>query len=204
MKTRVKYILTMGFIGAILTVVIFPIMVYAQIPMMINYQGQLTDDMGVPLNGTYSMAFYLYDVAVDGSAIWSEPHPGVEVANGIYNVQLGSVTPFAVDDFDGAERYLEVVVAGETLSPRQRLTSVAFSIKAAVADAVVDGGITTVMIEDGTLTAADMLDGEVLAEIIDDDGAGSGLDADQLDGHEAGVGITSSAAKPSLWAGVGT
>lgn len=37
----------------------------------------------------------------------------------------------------------------------------------------------------GTVTAAMMQDGAALAEILDDDGAGSGLDADLLDGQHA-------------------
>lgn len=37
----------------------------------------------------------------------------------------------------------------------------------------------------GTVTAAMMQDGAALAEILDDDGAGSGLDADLLDGNHA-------------------
>jgi hypothetical protein len=41
------------------------------------------------------------------------------------------------------------------------------------------------MVADGAVTADDMEDGAALAEILDDDGTGSGLDADQLDGHDA-------------------
>lgn len=41
-------------------------------------------------------------------------------------------------------------------------------------------------IENGTVTSGDLLDGTALSEILDDDGSGSGLDADLLDGYHAG------------------
>jgi len=41
------------------------------------------------------------------------------------------------------------------------------------------------MIVDGTVSASDLRDGAALAEIVDDDGDGSGLDADLLDGQQA-------------------
>jgi hypothetical protein len=47
------------------------------------------------------------------------------------------------------------------------------------------GSITSAMISDGTVSANDILDGEVLDEILDDDGDGSGLDADMVDGMDS-------------------
>jgi len=45
--------------------------------------------------------------------------------------------------------------------------------------------VTSGMIVNGAVTASDMQDGAALAEILDDDGSGSGLDADLLDGQHA-------------------
>jgi hypothetical protein len=45
--------------------------------------------------------------------------------------------------------------------------------------------ITSAMIGDGEVMSNDLADGAALAEILDDDGAGSGLDADLLDGQQA-------------------
>ena len=45
--------------------------------------------------------------------------------------------------------------------------------------------VTTAKITDGNVTTAKLADGAALAEILDDDGAGSGLDADLLDGSHA-------------------
>jgi len=46
--------------------------------------------------------------------------------------------------------------------------------------------VTSAMIVDGTVAAADLEDGAALAEILDDDGPGSTLDADTLDGLQSG------------------
>jgi hypothetical protein len=43
--------------------------------------------------------------------------------------------------------------------------------------------VSTGMLDDGSVTAVKMADGAALAEILDDDGPGSGLDADTLDGQ---------------------
>ena len=101
------------------------------VPTSMNYQGMLTDSDGNALTGTYNMTFYLFTTPSDGSAIWSENHPSVQVTDGIYNVQLGGLTPSL---FENDELYLEVDVEGETLVPRQQLTSTAFSMRAATAE----------------------------------------------------------------------
>jgi len=45
--------------------------------------------------------------------------------------------------------------------------------------------ITSAMIANGEVSRSDLADGAALAEILDDDGAGSGLDADLLDGWDS-------------------
>jgi len=45
--------------------------------------------------------------------------------------------------------------------------------------------VSSAEIIDGSITAADMQDGSALAEILDDDGTGSGLAADRVDGYHA-------------------
>jgi hypothetical protein len=48
-----------------------------------------------------------------------------------------------------------------------------------------DDSVTSAMIVDGEVSAGDLQDGAALAEILDDDGSGSGLDADLLDGIDS-------------------
>lgn len=57
---------------------------------------------------------------------------------------------------------------------------------------ILNSNVTTAKINDGAVTSAKIADGATLAEILDDDGAGSGLDADLLDGLDgAGYALVS-------------
>jgi hypothetical protein len=58
---------------------------------------------------------------------------------------------------------------------------------AVTTDKLDDDAVTTAKIADGQVTADKLADGACLAEILDDDGHESGLDADTVDGCEAGT-----------------
>ena len=81
------------------------------------------------------MTFRLYNASSGGSSLWNETQ-SVQVIDGIYSIELGSVSPFPADLFDSDTLYLEVIIGSETLSPRQRLTSTAYSMKAGDAETV--------------------------------------------------------------------
>jgi hypothetical protein len=227
--------------------------VQAAVPAQINYQGYLTDAVGNPVDGMVDMTFKIYSVDSGGTALWTETQLDVEVNNGIYQVQIGVVVALPYNIFD-SDRYLGVAVETDPeMTPRQKLTSAAFAIKAQ--DTNTFGGLPTgsyikqgeansissAMIQNGTISAADiganavaaseiatnavgasevidnslnaadlapdsvgnselapnsvgsaeiingavtkddMQDGAALAEILDDDGPGSLLNADLLD-----------------------
>lgn len=116
----------------------------AQVPQLINYQGQLTNSSGNPSNGTFTMVFRIFDVATAGTALYTETQT-VTVSGGIFNVLIGSVTPVPLNLFDsGTERYLEVTVNGTALTPRRRFGSVpyAFSSPSSGASGWTDDGTT--------------------------------------------------------------
>jgi hypothetical protein len=103
-----------------------------------TYQGRLTD-ASLAASGTYDFEFALYDQtnALIGSAIQRN---GVNVSNGVFTTQLD----FGASAFPGADRFLEIRVkhpadtAYITLTPRQQITGVPYTIRsltAATADA---------------------------------------------------------------------
>ena len=109
--------------------------VWAQPPQLINYQGRLTDETSEPLDGDYAMQFLIYSEESGGSPIWTETQTLVVVSNGVFNVKLGSEVPLPLDLFSGSgDRYLETKVGAETLAPRFRFTSVAYSFKSVYSD----------------------------------------------------------------------
>lgn len=103
------------------------------IPHKINYQGWLTDNTADrnPVNGPVSILFKIYDADTAGNILWKEQWQVVNVSNGIFNVILGSMgTPIPASVFEnGSERYLEVQINNQILSPRQKINSVAYSYK---------------------------------------------------------------------------
>jgi len=103
-------------------------------PLLLNYQGRLTDPAGQPRNGNFTMGFRLVDAS--GAALgWAETQAGVVVNNGFFSVLLGKVTPLSAALFQGPpvdaygpQRFLEVTIGGETLAPNARIVSAAWAI----------------------------------------------------------------------------
>ncbi len=115
-------------------------------PGLVNYQGLLTDGVsGLPLQGSHDLAFAVYaDSLPGGDPLWQQTHHGVPVVDGLFNVILGadggggSLTAVL---FAGSERWLGIAVDGDAeMAPRQRITSVPYALRAAVADSVAGGG----------------------------------------------------------------
>lgn len=102
--------------------------VYAEVPHLLNYQGRLTDSSGIPLNGSYAITFRLYDAETAGNLLWEETHTGALIQKGIFSVLLGSVTALNLT-FD-KPYFLEIKVGTEVMSPRQRITSAGYAIRA--------------------------------------------------------------------------
>lgn len=126
-------------------------------PDIINYQGVLTDQAGSPLSGDYDISFYLFDDEFAGKDYWSETQR-ITVEQGLYNVQLGSVASLEKIDLS-RDYWLEVVVDGEILSPRQQLTSVPYALRAANAETL-DGIDSTAFqrVEDGNVVVSGTLE----------------------------------------------
>jgi hypothetical protein len=109
---------------------------YGAVPQMITYQGLLTDDTGAPVaDGDYSLTFRIYDAETGRNELWSETQATVPVNGGLFEVHLGSITPFALD-FD-APYWLEVQIGAESPQvPRVVLGTVPYSFMAVQADRV--------------------------------------------------------------------
>ncbi|MFH1775945.1 MAG: hypothetical protein ABH952_00050, partial [Candidatus Omnitrophota bacterium] len=105
---------------------------YAAVPHLINYQGRLTDTSNAPLNGSYSITFRIFDAETAGTMLWEETQASVVVQKGIFSVLLGSVTNLGLA-FD-IPYFLEIKVGTEVMSPRQRITSAGYAIRAETAE----------------------------------------------------------------------
>jgi hypothetical protein len=82
-----------------------------------TYQGFLRQG-GAPLNNpSQAMRFRIYDALTGGTMLWDSGALAVDVANGLFTVQLNP--PASI--WTGADRFLEIQVGTTTLSPRVRI-----------------------------------------------------------------------------------
>jgi hypothetical protein len=123
-------------------------------PSTIHYQGALTQS-GTPVSGSHILTFRLYATASGGSAIWSETQFGVPVANGLFNVQLGSVTAFGLA-FD-QPYFLSVQFNSDAeMSPRQPLVSAPYALRAVNAEQLSSAATISTSQLTGTLASAQL------------------------------------------------
>ena len=132
----------------IVLLLVVAVSAWAQIPKLINYQAKLTDGDGVALNGDYDITFKVYDEETGGTPLWTEAHTGVTVTNGLFDVQLGTITDL---DLSFADTYwVEITIGTETLTPREMLSTVPYAFRALVAESA--GGVQDVGVEMTTLS----------------------------------------------------
>ncbi|MEO0127983.1 MAG: hypothetical protein ABIL44_09565 [candidate division WOR-3 bacterium] len=106
-------------------------------PRLLNYQGYLTDTLGIPItNPSLMMRFRIYDAQSMGNIKWAE-NQNVSVSRGIFNVILGLNTPIPDSVFNGPNRWLEITVGSQTLTPRTRIVSTPYAYTATYADTAI-------------------------------------------------------------------
>ncbi len=94
----------------------------------ISIQGRLTNASGVPLNGTYTVHFYVYDADVGGSLICGNWTTNIAVTNGLFNSTIDLCE--AAGAFDGTQLYLGVQVGADPeMTPRQPLLPVTYAYR---------------------------------------------------------------------------
>jgi len=113
----------------------------AAAPGLMNYQGILTDAGGaVVVDGDYSVTFAIYADSSGGTPLWSETRT-VPVADGLFNELLGSVNTLTPALFAATPRWMGITVGGDPeMTPRMKIGSVPWALRAAVADSAVATG----------------------------------------------------------------
>jgi len=97
----------------------------AQTDTTFTYQGELRESSNAA-NGMYNMDFSMFNALAGGSQIGSTVSiAGQDVVDGLFSVELD----FGAQDFAGSQYWLEIVIDGNTLSPRQPMTASPFSIQ---------------------------------------------------------------------------
>lgn len=105
------------------------------VPTLINYQGRLVDSSGNPVaTANRNLTVNILDAETDGILVFGpQTFTNTPVVNGYYNIFIGPTDEndrSIQDALGGAERFLEVSVDGTPITPRQRILSAPFAIRA--------------------------------------------------------------------------
>lgn len=101
------------------------------VPADLEIQGSLLTQSGAPVNGSYDLQVGLFAAQTGGTALWTTTASQVPVQGGLFELTLTGV-PASV--FDGSTRWLETKVGAEPPLPRRPVRSVAYAVRAGVAE----------------------------------------------------------------------
>lgn len=144
----------------------------AQTPQLINYQGRLLDGTNL-VNGPASIRFNIYTSEVAVLQVYQSTAQ-VTVVDGLYSARIGEFETLGslAGTLTNSQLWLELVVNGTILSPRERITSAAYSLLAgsvatgAVGNAQIamNAGIDPTKLGSGSVNATELghLDGVTL------------------------------------------
>jgi hypothetical protein len=114
----------------------------AEVPQQLHYNGYLTNAVGDPVDcpdaiqcdTDHDLTFRIYESPDEGAVLWEESHSGVPLFNGSFTLLLGSVTPISAETISGS-LWLGIKVNDQPeMSPRQKIVSAAFALRAARSD----------------------------------------------------------------------
>jgi len=145
-----------------------------EVPQSIHYQGRIKLTGGQPLpNGDYDLTLKIWSSATGGTELWSESQT-VYVEDSFFDIVLGGVNPIDDDVLaigggqpDPSDRFLEITIGTEVLSPRTKLESVPYSSIARR----ISGDIFT---GEGNLSVKNIIEPSDIAEfdvMVDNDGS---------------------------------
>jgi len=100
----------------------------AAVPNEITYQGRLKE-YGQAITGTRTMCFKIYDAATDGHEKWSSGNTSVTITNGLFSKILSPSL-----DWRGRDYYIETIISGKILAPREKITAQIYALHSQTAE----------------------------------------------------------------------
>lgn len=122
-------------LGVVLSISLVVLSAHTEVPPLMNYQGKLTDETGVPVSdGDYTIQFRIYPAPSGGDLLWEEQQT-VAVANGLFSVVLGDSSSIPDTVFTGPTRWLALQLSPDPeMTPRKPIVSVGYAFRALAAD----------------------------------------------------------------------
>ncbi len=157
---------------------------FAQFPQHVPYQGYLTDENGVPIDGQADLTFRIYDSAQGGDPMWEEVWAGVSVTDGAFFVMLGELSPVSSTIRETPGGYLAIKVNEdvETL-PRVKLGSVPYALLAYDSERLGGVGADQFLTQEEIIQLIqdqDFVTNEEVLQIIRNNGGGGGITREEV------------------------
>lgn len=109
------------------------------VPTTMSFSARISDGSG-PIDGAVDLNIKIFDASSGGMMLWEESHGGAMASSGLVHLELGSTDPVGngldTSVFDGGNRWLELSIGGIVQTPRLKIGSVPYAVKAADADTV--------------------------------------------------------------------
>lgn len=124
-------------------------------PSTIGVTGAISTTTGAPApDGDYQLTFSLWDKAAGGANLWQEGPVTLKVAGGRFHYALGATKAVSAAALAGTSPFLEVKVGTDAPLARVPLQSVAYSLRASVADGLeCSGCVNSKHIANGSVSA---------------------------------------------------
>ena len=135
MRISTAYGRTSGIFAALIMLAIFSLDVFAAVPYRINYQGRLKQN-GLPVNGLTQIDITIWDAPTGGTEWWANGGANmISVSSGLFNTVLtaGTIHDMSQVNWASITPYIQVSVAGVTLTPREQINSSMYSMFSASA-----------------------------------------------------------------------
>ena len=164
---------------------------YAEAPPVLSYQGFLTDSVGNPVTGEWTLTFGLYGQSTGGEALFVDSQD-VTTDKGLFSLYLGSeANPLPVETLGSGELYLEIIVETDdgpiVLEPRAQVVSDPYALFSnscenanQLGGQAADAFVTVQQLPDVCIAPEDLPD--LLIELGYLPGGGEGLDEAALAG----------------------
>ena len=119
---------------ALILVLLVSLPAQAAAPAALSYQGFLTDSVGNPVTGTWTVTFGLYSMPTGGAVLFEESLD-VTTDKGLFSVYLGTPdNPLPVASFESGQLFLALTVETDdgpvALTPRQQVVSDPYALYA--------------------------------------------------------------------------
>ncbi len=112
----------------IIFAIFFPILLFADVPIEINYTGFLRE-FGQPVTGQRNIELKIYTQPTGGTPIWSSGVMNVDVSSGIFSCLISPSIDFRDGNF-----WIETIVNNKIFSPRQKIVPQMFAVHSRTAE----------------------------------------------------------------------